>query len=140
MTIRVVFDTNILISALLSMTGAPFRCLALAHRYVVQSVTCEQILEEFGEKLQQKFRFGEARAQQTVEEVRQFSVLVFVPGQLHGVVADDPDDDVVLVCAAVGDTSFIVTGDKHLLNLQSYQSIAIVRAQVLLDTIVADGS
>lgn len=140
MTVRVVFDTNILISALLSMTGAPFRCLALARKQVVQSVTCEQILAEFGEKLQQKFRFEEERAREAVEEVRQFSVMVIVPESLHGAVAGDPDDDVVLECAIVGDALFVVTGDKHLLNLRSYRSIAIVRAQVLLDTVAESDS
>jgi len=110
MTVRVVFDTNILISALLSMTGAPFHCLTLARRQVVQSITCEQILEEFDEKLQRKFRFAEEKSQQAVEEVRQFSILASVPGQLHGAVIGDPDDDVILECAVVGDASFVVTG------------------------------
>src|SRR5690349_24784989 len=43
----VVFDTNILLSALLSLRGNPFRCLALAKAAVVQSVTCQEILDEF---------------------------------------------------------------------------------------------
>ena len=46
----VVFDTNILISALLSLRGSPFHSLALARTNVVESVTCEAILEEFKEK------------------------------------------------------------------------------------------
>lgn len=43
----VVFDTNILLSALLSLTGNPFRCIALAKVGAVQSVTCQEILHEF---------------------------------------------------------------------------------------------
>ena len=39
----VVFDTNILLSALLSTTGNPFRCLALAKIGQVESVTCQEI-------------------------------------------------------------------------------------------------
>lgn len=39
-----VFDTNILLSALLSTNGNPFRCLALAKIKQVESVTCQEIL------------------------------------------------------------------------------------------------
>jgi len=55
----VVFDTKILLSALLSLTGAPFRCVALAKMGVVQSVTCEAILEEFRTKLETKFGYDQ---------------------------------------------------------------------------------
>ena len=44
MPVIVVFDTNILVSALLSLRGSPFRCLALAREGVIESVTCEEIL------------------------------------------------------------------------------------------------
>ena len=53
----VVFDTNILLSALLSLNGNPFRCLALARIGGVQSVTCQEILDEFQEKLEGKFGY-----------------------------------------------------------------------------------
>ena len=58
MTIRVVFDTNILISSILSLRGSPFRCVAMARTGLVQSVTCAQILDEFAEKLRVKFAFA----------------------------------------------------------------------------------
>ena len=53
----VVFDTNILLSALFSPDGKPFRCLELAREGRVQSVTCREIIDEFQEKLQNKFRY-----------------------------------------------------------------------------------
>ena len=55
-----VFDTNILLSALLSLRGNPFRCLALAKTGAVQSVTCQEILDEFQEKLEVKPQFRES--------------------------------------------------------------------------------
>lgn len=48
---RVVFDTNIFISAVLSPTGKPFQCTALAKRGIIKSITCQEILAEFREKL-----------------------------------------------------------------------------------------
>ncbi len=123
----VVFDTNILLSALLSPNGNPFRCLALAKIGQIESVTCQKILDEFAEKLLTKFKFSEEMTQVAVSEVREFSRLIEIPGTLRAVLAD-PNDDMVLECAVVGDATHIVTGDKHLLALTSYQGIAIVKA------------
>jgi putative PIN family toxin of toxin-antitoxin system len=123
----VVFDTNILISALLSTNGNPFRCLALAKIGQIESVTCNEILDEFAEKLIIKFRFSQEMAQAAVEEVRNFSRLVEISTELKTVDAD-PDDDMVVECAVVGGATHIVTGDKHLLSLRKYQEITIIKA------------
>jgi predicted nucleic acid-binding protein len=87
-----VFDTNILISALLSLRGNPFRCLTLARIGIVQSVTCQEILDEFQEKLQGKFAYTLQRARAAADEVRKFSQLVSITNSLK-VVSTDPDDD-----------------------------------------------
>ncbi|QZZ23027.1 putative toxin-antitoxin system toxin component, PIN family [Leptothermofonsia sichuanensis E412] len=77
-----VFDTNILLSALLSTNGNPFRCLALAKIGQVESVTCQEILDEFAEKLLVKFKFSEEMTQLAVKEVRDFSRLIEISGTL----------------------------------------------------------
>jgi uncharacterized protein len=123
----VVFDTNILLSALLSMNGNPFRCLALARIGQVESVTCQEILDEFAEKLLVKFKFSEDMTQAAVEEVRGFSRLIEISGTLKAV-ADDPDDDMVIECAVIGSATHIVTGDKHLLSLTKHRDIVILKA------------
>lgn len=121
-----VFDTNILLSALFSTNSNPFRCLALAKIGQVKSVTCQEILEEFAEKLL-VFKFSEEMTQAVVEEIQQFSRIVIISRTLK-IVSVDPDDDMVVECAVMGNATHIVTGDKHLLTLKNYQSIAIVRA------------
>jgi len=123
----VVFDTNILLSALFSNTGSPFRCLALAKVGQVESVTCQEILDEFAEKLLIKFKFSEEKVQESVSDVRAYSRLVKIFGNLQAVEAD-PDDDMVLECAVIGNATYIVTGDKHLLRLGHFQHIAIMKA------------
>jgi uncharacterized protein len=122
-----VFDTNILISAVLSSSGAPFKCLALAKIGQIESVTCQEILDEFAEKLLLKFKFSEEMTQVAIQEVRNFSRLVKIPGVLKAV-PNDADDDMVVECAALGKATHIVTGDKHLLTLINYQNISIVKA------------
>lgn len=122
----VVFDTNILFSGV-GWQGSPFRCLELARNNQVISLTCQEILAEFEEKLQLKRRMTVSQAGRAVAEVLSFSQLVTIPNTLK-VVAADPDDDMVLECAVVGGASHIVTGDRHLLSLSGYQDIAIVSA------------
>lgn len=94
----------------------------------MQSVTCQEILDEFQEKLQSKFSYSSQRTQAEVQEVINCSQLVTITNTLN-VVAADPDDNMVLECAVVGGATYIVTGDRrHLLPLGSYQGIFIVSA------------
>lgn len=123
----VVFDTNILISALFSQTGSPFRALALAKIGQIESVTCQEIMDEFAEKLLLKFKFSEDKTQSAVGEILSFSRMIEISGTLKAV-PNDADDDMVIECAVVGNASHIVTGDKHLLSLVKYQDIAIAKA------------
>jgi putative PIN family toxin of toxin-antitoxin system len=123
-----VFDTNILISALLWQRGLPFECLLLARERRAGSITCEEILLEFGEKLQSKFRYSAEDAQRAADEVRRLSTVVPIAGSLR-IVAADPGDDKVLECAAAGGATHVVTGDrKHLLPMRTFGSVTIVSA------------
>jgi putative PIN family toxin of toxin-antitoxin system len=49
------------------------------------------------------------------------------------IIAEDPDDDVVLSTAHKGEASYIVTGDKHRLNLKEFRGIRIVSVGSMLD-------
>jgi putative PIN family toxin of toxin-antitoxin system len=123
----VVFDTNILVSALFSQTGSPFRALALAKIGQIQSVTCQEILDEFAEKLLLKFKFSEEKTQSAIHEIAKISQIIKITGTLKAV-PKDPDDDMVIECAVVAKASHIVTGDKHLLSIGTYQNIALIKA------------
>lgn len=129
---RVVFDTNILISAQLSLTGAPFRCLALAHEDLVESITCKEILAELGKVLSTKFGYPSDLVDQVVKEIEGISEVVEISGNLK-VIANDPDDDKVIESALLGGAKVIVSGDRrHLLPLKNYQGVAILSASEFL--------
>ena len=58
---------------------------------------------------------------------------VVVPGEtIVRAVPDDPDDDAVLACAVEAEADYIVSGDRHLLVLGSYEGIHILRAAEFL--------
>ena len=75
---RVVFDTNVLISAVLSPNGKPFQCTALAKKEIITSVTSREILEEFKEKLIYKLRFESERVDKIIDEILAYSELIIL--------------------------------------------------------------
>ena len=126
MRLVVVFDTNILISALLSVGSKPDLCINLARNGEIESVTCTEILGEFQQKLIQKFHYPVAEAQDVIDEIVGFSRIVVIANTLQ-VVEADPKDDMIVECGVVGKASHIITGDKkHLLPMRRYQNIDIV--------------
>lgn len=127
---RVVADTNVLISALM-FAGVPGQFLDLAMNGVFTLVTSEVLLEELGEKLCTKFSVPRKTAQKALDDLRQEGNVVRPAFELDAV-PDDPDDNRVLEAAVAGRADFIVSGDKHLLRLGSYQSIPILNVRQFL--------
>jgi uncharacterized protein len=128
---RVVADTNIFISALM-FGGLPGSFLDLAFVGSFQLVTSPVLLDELDEKLRLKFGLS-ANDADLVRAKLEKTALVVAPGIALKVITEDPDDDRVLECAVAGEADYIVSGDRHLLKLGSYQGIAIVTAREFMD-------
>jgi len=130
--LKIVLDTNILISAFLSQRSSPYKCLQIAQSSKVTSITCIDILQEFQEKLASKFKLPNSKVQQEVQKIVDCSEIIIISNSLN-VVAADPKDNMVIECAVIGGATHIITGDKkHLLPLVSYQGIAIISASEFL--------
>ena len=67
----VVYDTNVLISGMI-WGGIPYDCIALAQQNKVEGVTCSEILDEFSEKLTNKFNASPSRTAEIVAELLNF--------------------------------------------------------------------
>ena len=132
---RVILDTNILCSALLT-PGGPTDKLYRAWRegrFVL--LTSEQQLEEFRRvtRYPRLRRFIEAAAAGAMHnELRRLAVLI---EKLPAVDASsDPADNFLLSMAQAGEANLLVTGDKHdLLGLGTFQRTRIVTARRLLE-------
>ncbi|MDE0687157.1 MAG: putative toxin-antitoxin system toxin component, PIN family [Candidatus Poribacteria bacterium] len=126
-----VYDTNVLISGIV-WGGIPYDCIELAKKNRVVGITCTEILDEFEEKLITKLNVSPLQTSEIVTNLLSFLRTVKITNQLKGITRD-PDDDKIIECAVVAAATHIVTGDrKHLLPLQNYQGILIVRAADLL--------
>jgi putative PIN family toxin of toxin-antitoxin system len=128
----VVFDTNVLISALLWPGSVPAQVVALARQGRVLAVISPALLEELRRVLRKKLGFEEEAAEAVLEAVAEHSELVNPKQTLH-VIREDPEDDRVLECAVEGRADAIVTGERHLLQLKEYRGVAILKPREFLD-------
>lgn len=134
---RVLIDTNLLVSALIS-DGAPSRLLDAARAGVFEFCTSEVLLAELLDvlgrsHLASRMQRAGLEASSTVEDLRKMALIV-APQAVPQVVASDPDDDHVLAAALAAGADLIASGDRRdLLPLGSYAGIPIVTAREALE-------
>jgi len=135
--LRVVLDTNIIVSSLLSPSGAPAEVLDAWHelRYVL--LLSPAILEELRSTLARpRIRSKYGVTAQDVEAVCQalerYGLWVAGDTPVHASVLPDPDDVKFLACAVEGKADCIVSGDRHLLDLGVFRGIPILNARQFL--------
>jgi putative PIN family toxin of toxin-antitoxin system len=129
---RVVADTNIMISALI-FGGLPGTFLDLARMRVFTLVSSPDLFDELDEKLRGKFQVPPSKAAAIRSNLEAFAS-VTRPGFTLNVVADDPDDNRVVECAIAGKADCIVSGDRHLLKMGSYEGISIMTVRSFLES------
>ena len=112
--LKVVLDTNILISALL-FRGKLSRVVDLWKEGRVVPVISKETFQEFKAVLEYpKFRLSKDEIKTIIEEeVLSFFEIVEVTDEVKGI-CTDPDDDKFIACAIAASADFIVTGDSAL--------------------------
>lgn len=126
---RAVFDTNVIIAALKSKNpNSP--TVELLHRWRNHDfilLYADDLLLEYREK------FIDRKIDPALRIAFLASLTVLAerihlsPEQIKPVIIDDPDDDIVIACAIVGNATHLVSYDPHLLNLgECYEGIVIL--------------
>lgn len=128
---KVVFDTNIFISAFITPGGRGETAYQKAVDGNIKLYSSVPILTELARKLQDKFKWDSDRVKAAVRHVAAVAT-VLKPARRISVVVDEPDNR-ILECAVAGDVDMIVTGDRHLLDLKRYEGIEIVTLAVFLE-------
>jgi putative PIN family toxin of toxin-antitoxin system len=135
--LRVVLDTNVLISALIFPGGAPEFVYRLALEERIELVTSRTLLAELGSVLETKFGWDAARVELAVSQIARVGVVVEPASTVTQIAADEADNR-VLEAAAAGGASVIVSGDRHLLLLAAWQAIAILTPADFLKSLARD--
>lgn len=134
--IRAVLDANVFVSGILSEEGIPGKILRAWRDERFHLVTSEAILQEIGRvlrypKISRRHGWPEKEVARFIEDVRHLAVLT--PGELTlSIVAEDPSDNRYLECALEGDAEYIVSGDRHLLELEYFRGIEILTPSMFL--------
>lgn len=130
-TIKVVLDTNVLISGFV-FGGKSGEILKMVRNREIKGVTSPILLAELGDVLSKKFKYPKLRIRQIEKKMKQIFLMVY-PNKLVREVRDD--DNRVLEAAEEGDCEYIATGDDHLLILGKYNKIIILSPAKLLDVL-----
>jgi putative PIN family toxin of toxin-antitoxin system len=130
--IKVVLDTNILISAIV-FGGKPRELLEAAIKGKIQLLLTEEIIEEMRGVLEgKKFQFPGEITDLIVHEIESFAEIV-KPKERLKVIENDPEDNRVLECARESKADYIVSGDFHLLGIKEFAGTKILMPGEFLD-------
>ncbi len=124
----VTFDTNVLLSATLWDASVAQKLLFDLIKQNVKIYSSTEILSEYQEILKRDFDFSDEEIAGILEKVLAFVTLVNPTIKVE-VVKDDPDDNRIIECALGSNSKYIITYDKHLLNLKEYPGIRIIRPE-----------
>lgn len=127
---RVVFDTNVYVSALVIPGSLSDEAYYRARAGDVDLFTSVAILTELASKLRDKFEWNEERIRAALKSIsRTAHVVKTTP---HLTIVRDPTDNRILECTEKVDADVVVTGDPHLLRLRRFGRAGIVRVSTFL--------
>jgi uncharacterized protein len=126
LSLRVVFDTNVVASASF-WRGPPFDCLVSWTKGRCQAAVSPELLAEYHETMEKlRLSYPNHKCVPWAEALTESANLFFPVERARGE-TPDPGDEKVLECALAADAERIVTGDKkHLLPLRRFRGIEIV--------------
>lgn len=131
--VKIIIDTNIIISGI-GFGGKPRKILQLILDNKIKAVISPILLAELEDVITKKFPKLANNFELINKKLRK-KILVVKPKDSINVLKADPDDNKVLEAAVEGKCSYIVTGDKELLDLTSYKNIKIITADQFLDNL-----
>jgi putative PIN family toxin of toxin-antitoxin system len=121
-----VIDTNVVISAIL-FGGVPGKLIDLWKAGPIVPLITEEIMTEYIRVLAYpKFKLSEEEINYIIHQeiLPFFKVIKSFPGP--SIIKQDPDDDKFIQCAQAGNAKTIISGDHHLLPLNSYKNLQIL--------------
>ncbi len=131
--LKIVADTNIYISALF-WRGNPYRLIRLCYEGKAKLVVSRKIIDELERILLTDEKFMMAREDVALNtEIILSNAELVEPDVTLNVIKDDPADDRILECTVEGGAEYLVSGNKHLLNLKEFQGIKILTAKLMLE-------
>lgn len=123
---KIVIDTNVFISAIL-FRGPTSRLVSLWQKNAVSVLMSSEVLKEYAKALgYPKFKLTKSDTRGILEqELLPYVYPLKIKRSLH-IITEDPSDNKFLELAVTGKADFILSGDKHLLDLNNFRGIKII--------------
>ncbi len=128
---RVILDTNVILSAIF-FGGIPGRILSAYRDGRITLVLSPEILDEYRMTASRLAKKYDLEYEALLEWIAIHSKINQAT-QLPDPVCADPDDDKFIACALASKAKIICSGDKHLLNVNGYQGIEVLKPRTLID-------
>jgi len=136
---RVVVDTNVLISAIF-FKGKPDVILEAWRTGKLEIILSADILNEYAKVMERlSVNFPSVETSGILSTLTSGCKIV-EQARIENQVCDDPDDDKSLAAALGGNTKTIVSGDKHLLDVDGYSGIEILRPAEFIEQYLSEQS
>lgn len=133
--LKVVLDTNVIVSGFNFAGSKPAKILDLVAGGAIVNFVSDHIIKETRNILIRKFFWTEEEAESAEFWLRNFSEVVR-PQTSIAVIAHAPDNR-ILECALEGQANLIISGDHHLIDLKTYQRVKIVDPATFLEILNA---
>lgn len=139
---RVVLDTNVVISGLGSRSGPPGQVFQHWQRKSFELITSPQLVAEYRTalgypKVRAFLRLPEPEIEDALTGLGDADIVVDL-SSVDEVVIADPDDDIVVATAVAGEADYIISGDRHLLDLGEHAGISVITPAVFLAILERD--
>jgi putative PIN family toxin of toxin-antitoxin system len=135
--VKVVFDSNVYVSALAIPGGVAERALHAAVEGAFELAISRPILTEVLEVLSRKFARDAEQLARTALFLSSVAEMV-APARRVRVLMDDPDNR-ILECAVAAGASIIVTGDRRVLSLGVWQGVELLTLRQFVDRLASGG-
>ena len=136
--LKVVLDTNVFVSSLLTKSGGPAMVIDAwqAGQYLL--VTSRPIISEIRRvletpKIRKKYGIGRKQIENLIRLLENDAIVVPGLSPVTGTIPEDPTDEMFLAAALDAKADIIVSGDRHLLDLDRYEGIPISTVRQFLE-------
>lgn len=130
--IKVVIDTNVFISALVS-GGNALEIIRLFLKGDIEAYLSPFIIAEVTRILREKFLWEEAKIEKLLQLIKSKAKEVY-PQVKVSIIKSKDDDNRILECALASKVDYLISGDKrHILPLKEFKGIRIVSVSEFLD-------
>ena len=134
---RVVLDTNVVVSGLI-FGGLPDRILTAWTTGAFTLVVSPPVLDEY-RRVGRELAKGRPPLDAALDALLALLALLAVHATsidappLSARVSADPDDDTFLAAAVAGEASYVVSGDRHLLEVTGWRGITVLKPRAFVD-------